>query len=210
VSGALTRSIIGVASNITDFGRKHGVVSLIPASPRMRFNELVFEARFNTARDPREGGKEAERRIGDALSALRGYDYFVFDCAPSVAAMMQGAIRLSDVVLIPTLADAVSVYGVRTFDEAGLKIFIGVDRFIRRLVVVTKFRASPEATRHLEFLRAIYGAEFLDRPIRFSSALSQRVPPANPRLGRSLNAKYGPLTEAVKDLGRRFEERLGL
>jgi chromosome partitioning protein len=92
-------------------------LSLLPCGPDLRVveRELLYEL---TNRDL--GINAIDGRIWQIFSkdfyALRKeFDYIIFDCAPGISPVTEAAIRISDLVIVPTIPDYLSVYGLNAF-----------------------------------------------------------------------------------------------
>lgn len=94
-------------------------VALLPCGPRLRTveRELLYElARANNSFFASDGHILRLFR-SDILPLAEAYDYILFDCAPGISPVTEIAIRLSDLVIVPTIPDRLSVYGLNAFHE---------------------------------------------------------------------------------------------
>lgn len=94
-----------------------GHLSTIPSSPELR---LVEREVFHFLSDQRKSFKEVERIIGDLISReieqLRHrFDYVIFDTAPGISPVTEGALKASDLVIVPTIPDFISNLGLEAF-----------------------------------------------------------------------------------------------
>ncbi len=92
-------------------------IALLASSPRLRLleREIVIElAEKKYSLTAFEG--RALRVLDTALKELRAaYDIVLFDCAPGISAFTEVAIRLADIVIVPTIPDYLSTLGFDAF-----------------------------------------------------------------------------------------------
>ena len=103
-------------SAVTHGGRQLDL-SLLPCGPYLRIveRELLYEL------SGRQLGMNAlESKIWplftkDFTALKKTYDYIIFDCAPGISPVTEAAIRIADLVIVPTIPDHLSVYGLNAF-----------------------------------------------------------------------------------------------
>lgn len=92
-------------------------LSLLPAGPYLRLveRELIYEL---------TGKKYSMHAIENQLWTMfqdefvplaDRYDYVIFDCAPGISPMTEIAVRASDLVLVTSIPDYLSTYGLDAF-----------------------------------------------------------------------------------------------
>jgi chromosome partitioning protein len=102
-------------SNVSHLGRQLPL-SLLASSSELRLVErdLIFTL-------TRMGMLE---RVVEALYAIfkeqlkrtrKSYDYVLIDCAPGISVMTEVSIRLANLVIVPTIPDFLSTYGLNSF-----------------------------------------------------------------------------------------------
>ncbi len=203
--GSFNAAIVENASRVTEIDDYGGRVDLIPASPRMRFDELRFEAAAQAiSKDPARAGEDIAMRLRDCTDPIRAeYDYFLFDCAPNFASLAQGAILASEAIVMPTIADPVAVYGLRAFDVRGLDEHLALEETVPRLVVITKYAVNHVSMRYADLLRELYPV--LNPAIKQSVAMMRASQVEEAGRPRTLRGKYADLAQDVRKLAGSLE-----
>jgi chromosome partitioning protein len=160
--------IFNHASNVTH-KREQLKISLLAASSQLRLleRELIFEL---TKQD-----KSLNAIVGMIFHLIKKeleavsyrFDFVVIDCPPGISAIAEASIRLADLVIIPTIPDYLSTYGLKTFCSNLWKhnAYSGKHQ-PKQLPYVLATRARPIKI-HKEFLDDLRAdAETSDNPFR--------------------------------------------
>lgn len=113
---ALKAKIRRMASD-TRHGTELLKISLLASSPYLRLieREIIYELSQNGY-----GMRGIEGQLWKLLKAeLESFDgefdFIIFDCAPGISPLTEVAIRLSNLVVVPTIADYLSTLGLQAF-----------------------------------------------------------------------------------------------
>lgn len=103
-------------SDVTHRGRKLPI-ALLASSPHLRLleRELIFRLA--------DRGFGLNAIVGRLLLVMQqqlrqsaaGFDYILIDCPPGIWALTEVSIRLADLVIVPTIPDFLSTYGLLAF-----------------------------------------------------------------------------------------------
>jgi chromosome partitioning protein len=153
------------------------------------------------------GRKEnRENRLGEALKYLKGCDYVLCDCPPSVNMININALAYCDEVIIPIAMDYLSQVGA----EQTLSIITEIQRLISGYAA--QFRILPTfydgrtkiSQMVLDGLRERFGMQVFDSVIRINTAIRE-APWQNKTI-----FEHAPLSRGSFDYYRLTEEVLGL
>ncbi|MEQ1672097.1 MAG: ParA family protein [Hyphomicrobium sp.] len=194
---SLQAYICGQASDLTELkaGGKRGRVDLLPSVPRLWFVESLFEKRYYMQDvDPGAELRLTLSRYLDPLDAW--YDLIIFDCPPGVSALTRAGILGADVIISPTIADAVSLRSLSDFVDIGLGQVLQIKKSLPHFVIISKYQAN--ATDQLEVDRLKKRHDVLDPPIPLTKAMTKAT--ERPRFDayRSFKETYGKLEADVR------------
>ena len=149
----LTRNIHATLNN-TWHQDKRIDVNLLPSGPHLR----TVEKRILYHIAETHGGFMAyEGRLHrlfeeDFVPLKKIYDYVVFDCPPGISSLSEVAIRCSDMIVMPTIPDKISVYGLSAFIQT---IWDDKSQFSRKPVKPHILLARGQNTKkHRDMIRA--------------------------------------------------------
>ncbi|WOJ89441.1 ParA family protein [Methylocapsa polymorpha] len=142
-------------------------ISLVPCGPQLRIVErnivyLLTARNLAMAAIEQKIWKLFETEI---LPLSNLYDYIIFDCPPGISTISEVAIRASDLVLVPTIPDFISVYGLRAFYQilwqtrtAGLPL----PKLLPQ-VLITRFQRNLK--QHKEYVERLEASAKLKDPM---------------------------------------------
>ncbi len=112
----IDRYLRNEVSSVTHLGEPLAL-ALLAASPALRTleRELIYHLT-----EMGYSMRAIEEQVWKILSkevarARKRYDIIIFDCAPGISAYTEVAIRLADLVLVPTIPDFISTLGLQAF-----------------------------------------------------------------------------------------------
>ena len=95
-------------------------ISLLPCGPYLRLveREIIYEL---TGRDYSMNGIDGQLlKLFDKefLPLANEYDYVIFDCAPGISPLTEVTIRAANLVVVPSIPDFLSTYGLNAFYQS--------------------------------------------------------------------------------------------
>ncbi|WP_096487560.1 AAA family ATPase [Methylorubrum populi] len=194
-------------------------LSLLPSGPHLRLveREILYELTERKFSMHAIDEKLWSIFQEDFAPLAEKYDYIFFDCAPGISPMTEVAVRAADLVLVTSIPDFLSTYGLNAFVET---IWRRSGRQASHIaprsapyVLVTRFQAQVrQHQRTLARLQTEARAEdagfhLLETRIPQAAALADALVPAD-GAPPTFSAKYGahvpnvliPLVAEVKEI----------
>ncbi|KQP07360.1 chromosome partitioning protein [Methylobacterium sp. Leaf99] len=181
-------------------------LSLLPAGPHLRLveREILYAL---TARNLSMRGIDAKLRkiFTDEFRPLaQAYDYVLFDCAPGLSPMTEVAIRGADLVLVASIPDYLSTYGLDAFVQIVWEQGRDEDGSAPRRpphVLVTRFQQQVRQHQHIlarleaEAASDDAGFRLLATRIPQAASLAEALMPR--AVPPTFSAKYGPHVSGI-------------
>jgi cellulose biosynthesis protein BcsQ len=152
-----TDCICRQASDVTHAGQLLNV-SVLAASSKLRFLERDIIYRLTRQNFGVNAIVSHVMRVlaAEIVKPDLGFDFVLVDCAPGISIVTEACIRIADLVIVPTIPDFLSTYGLQAFcknlwsDEFAMDD--GLNAAPRRLpnVLVTRHRKIKEHERKIE------------------------------------------------------------
>ncbi len=133
------------------------------------------------------------------------YDYVIFDCPPGISPLTEIAIRASDLVVVPTIPDFISVFGLNAFCEI---LWKGPQSSLpkpKQLPHVLVTRWQRNVTQHQDTIERLkVEAKAKDAGICLLKTRVQQAAALAGALGRvdvpTFRQKYGEMTSVLNQL----------
>ncbi|CCD88415.1 Cobyrinic acid a,c-diamide synthase [Bradyrhizobium sp. ORS 285] len=210
---AFNECIRNNVSNVTHLNQQLPI-SLLPSSPNLRH----FEQRIiHDLTQRRMSWSEIVRGLSGVVNAQllkqkKAFDFILIDCAPGISVLTEVSIRLADLVIVPTIADFLSTFGLQTFcaalSDRGLE---GARRTPRKPhVLITRRRQVKIHAQTAELLRNeatatkpafhVFETE-IPEAVSIANALSQidRFPSFTQKWGSALAPLLSDLVREIGD-----------
>jgi chromosome partitioning protein len=145
--------IIRNAVSGTWHGRNQLKISLLPCGPNLRVveREIIYCLSDKNLNMRAIEGQTWRLFEQEFLPLSKTYDYVIFDCPPGISPLSEVAIRASDLVIVPTIPDLVSVFGLTAFVKIFWKAQPGGLPRPKRLphVLITRFEMTIRQHRDI-------------------------------------------------------------
>jgi chromosome partitioning protein len=111
-----------IRNNVSNVShRNHQLsISLLPSSPNLRhFEQKIIHDLTQRKMSWSDITKGLFAVMSGQLSKSRkAFDFILIDCAPGISVLTEVSIRLADLIIVPTIADFLSTFGLQTFCAA--------------------------------------------------------------------------------------------
>ena len=203
--GALPYYISPGASDISELrkARDDRRVDLIPSHPQSLREYRSMESMLRTYFTGKRLDQELSRILGGDLQRIKPYyDVVMFDCAAGISPTSLAALRLSSVVLSPTMLERNSIDALVDF----LRIILEFDlahqglKHQRVYVLMTMFmRSNPSQQLLLDLIqRGVQGLNAIPTPISHSPAIQRAVLHPGEGASRLAHEKYGSALQELQ------------
>lgn len=139
------------------------------------------------------------------------YDVILFDCPATAAPLGLAAIRLSNILISPTVLDDISLRALRDFVAIILKDDLQMLGRLAdfRVLATMHVRSNPEQRFILDQMRAgAYKLRALRHPVGHSVAVQRSVSRLRPDAYRTVREKYDSALEDVHAISREVWEMI--
>jgi len=138
-------------------------ISLLASSVNLRVTEreIVYTLTENGCGMNAIEEQATNRLNADIDSVSREFDYVIMDCAPGISAFTAAAVSLADLVIVPTIPDFLSTYGMQSFVRRVFpELISGSDsrRRNKQHVLISRKKNIKEQNAYHDLLR-----EYADR-----------------------------------------------
>lgn len=185
-------------------------LDLLISTPEFRYIERhALEKWVSQGFDIRQLNTRFSRLTASAIENVsESYDLVLFDCPPGISMFAEAAIELSEFIVIPTIPDYVSRLGIFAFRKRALRS-MEQRRFTdeRIWTLITKY--EDHNTLHqseAEMLKQQFNV--FDTRIPQAEQIARAAEWSESK--RTLEQKYGPAAQTIRQFAAEFRERAGL
>ena len=185
-------------------------LDLLISTPEFRYIERhALEKWVSQGFDIRQLNTRFSRLTASAIENVsESYDLVLFDCPPGISMFAEAAIELSEFIVIPTIPDYVSRLGIFAFRKRALRS-MEQRRFTdeRIWTLITKY--EDQNTLHqseAEMLKQQFNV--FDTRIPQAEQIARAAEWSESK--RTLEQKYGPAANLIRQFAAEFRERAGL
>ena len=185
-------------------------LDLLISTPEFRYIERhALEKWVSQGFDIRQLNTRFSRLTASAIENVsESYDLVLFDCPPGISMFAEAAIELSEFIVIPTIPDYVSRLGIFAFRKRALRS-MEQRRFTdeRIWTLITKY--EEHNTLHqseAEMLKQQFNV--FDTRIPQAEQIARAAEWSDSK--RTLEQKYGPAAQTIRQFAAEFRERAGL
>lgn len=185
--------------------KTHGDISVLAATPELRFAEIAFDHANYSANDPSSARLRMLVRLDDALRHLSdAFELILFDCPPGFSTLAQAAIASSDAIISPVLEEPLSIWSLQAFRDFGLQRTLGIWDPARHRGLYTRVSQKGAVDERREVRAAVQklGFTMMSTSIKESVEAQRWVRRAGPDAHAPFNKKYGPVRNPVLELSR--------
>lgn len=183
----------------------HGDISVLAATPELRFAEIAFDHASYNAADQTSARRRMQQLLVNELAALQeSYELILFDCPPGFSTLAQAAIACADAIVSPVLEEPLSVWSLQAFRDFGLKQTLNAWDPARHRGLFTRVSQKGAVDERREVREAIQklGVTMLPATIKETAEAQRWVRRAAPNSHVPFGRKYGPVRNQVLELGR--------
>lgn len=183
----------------------HGDVSVLAATPELRFAEIAFDHASYAASDPASARHRMCRMLNEALAPLsEAFELILFDCPPGFSTLAQAAVATADAIVSPVLEEPLSIWSLQAFRDFGLKKTLDVWDPSRHRGLYTRVSQKGAVDERREVREAVRQLDFrmFTTTIKESVEAQRWVRRAGPDAHVQFNKKYGPVRNQVAELGQ--------
>lgn len=161
-------------------------------------NERLFPAEMKLATE-----KNREHALARRLSGIKGYDFIIVDCAPSMNLMNQNSLIFSDELLLPVSMEYLSLVGIKQLLKNIEIVNKVLGKEIRICKIVPTFydKRNRKTLHIMDSLKRVFPG-MLSSPIRLSLGLSE-----SPGYRQTI-FEYSPRSVAADDYRKLINEVL--